>query len=243
LSLSEELSHKLDESIQFLQCVPTLTDTAGTTFNSLLSFKEYLDKHIDLVRRRLIYNEKIPHEEKMFSLFEPHTEWIKKGKTRPQVELGLRIAVATDQDGFILDYLIMQDQQDVDIAVPFGKRLLDRYSINSLSFDKGFWNPDNFKELNDSVNHLVMPKKGRLSKTDKEREQEKTFRALRHKHSAVESAINCLEHHGLNQCPDKGIVGFKRYTAIGVLAYNLHKLGNILLDQDRTKYLTKKKAA
>mgnify|MGYP007059484285 CR=1 FL=1 len=56
---------------------------------------------------------------------------------------------------------------------------------------------------------------------------------LRRQHVSVESAINALEHHGLNRCPDRGIAHFKNYTAVGVLAYNLHQLGNILLEQDR----------
>jgi hypothetical protein len=55
---------------------------------------------------------------------------------------------------------------------------------------------------------------------------------LRKYHSAVESDINCLEHHGLNKCPDKGIINFRKYTALGVLAHSLHKLGNILLERD-----------
>jgi hypothetical protein len=80
---------------------------------------------------------------------------------------------------------------------------------------------------------LIMPKKGKLNQTEYEREHTKRFNELRRKHAAVESAINCLEHHGLNRCPDKGIAGFTRYAALGVLAYNLHKLGNILLEQDR----------
>ncbi len=45
---------------------------------------------------------------------------------------------------------------------------------------------------------------------------------------AVESNINMLEHHGLNRCMDKGILGFKRYAGLSVLAYNLHILGNAL---------------
>jgi hypothetical protein len=47
----------------------------------------------------------------------------------------------------------------------------------------------------------------------------------------VESAINCLEHHGLNRCPDKGYNGYKRYVGFGVLAYNLHKIGRRLLER------------
>ena len=168
-------------------------------------------------------------------MFEPYTEWIKKGKAGNKVELGLRIAVATDQYGFILSHRVMQKEQDVDIAVPFAQELIDKYDIDSLSYDKGFWSPKNHKELEQLVQNVVLPKKGRRNKEETEREHNKQFKALRNQHAAVESDINCLEHHGLNRCPDKGLVHFKRYTSFGVLAYNLHKLGNILLEQDRKK--------
>jgi IS5 family transposase len=241
LSFAEQLSHKLNDSIELLQVMLILPDFNFIKLYELIYFKDHIDKHIDLVRRRIIFQETIPHDEKIFSLFEPYTEWIKKGKIRNQVELGLRIAVATDQYGFILGYRVMQHEQDVDIAVPFAKELLSQYAIASISFDKGFWSPKNYDQLAGLVDKLIMPKKGKLNKLEQQREQDKTFRALRHKHAAVESAINCLEHHGLNRCPDKGLYGFRRYTALGVLAYNLHKLGNILLAQDR-KQLSKSSA-
>jgi len=52
----------------------------------------------DQVRRRILYGERIPHEEKIFSIFEPHTEWINKGKAGVPVELGLRVAVCEGLD-------------------------------------------------------------------------------------------------------------------------------------------------
>ena len=55
----------------------------------------------------------------------------------------------------------------------------------------------------------------------------------RNAHSAVESNINMLEHHGLNRCVDKGLRGYKRCVGLSVLAYNLHILGNVLQTQDR----------
>ena len=64
-------------------------------------------------------------------------------------------------------------------------------------------------------------------------ESQKSFRALRHQHAAIESDINCLEHHGLNRCLDKGLHGFERYIGFGVLAYNLHKIGARLLQRER----------
>ena len=52
-----------------------------------------------------------------------------------------------------------------------------------------------------------MPKRVKLNKEEYEREYSKTLKLLSKKHSAVKSAINCLEHHGLNRCPDKGLAG------------------------------------
>jgi hypothetical protein len=78
-----------------------------------------------------------------------------------------------------------------------------------------------------------MPKKGKLSAPDKERQSQKPWRKLANRHSAVESNINSLEHHGLNRCPDKGYQAYARYAGLGVLAYNLHKIGNHLLEVRR----------
>ena len=104
-------------------------------------FHRMLEKHLDLVQRRLLLEEKIPHAEKVFSLFEPHTEWIAKGKQRPNVELGHRFLIATDQHQLIQDYDLPVGQADVAQSVPVTDRLLGRYGVGSLasvSFDKGF---------------------------------------------------------------------------------------------------------
>ena len=84
------------------------------------------------------------------------------------------------------------------------------------------------------IPEVIMPKRGKRHAADEARESAGSFQRLRRKHHAVESDINCLEHHGLNRCPDKGYNGYKRYVGFGVLAYNLHKIGRRLLDE-RTK--------
>jgi len=97
--------------------------------------------------------------------------------------------------------------------------------------DKGFHSKDNQVRLREIVNLVVIPKKGRLSVADREIESGAEFVRLRQKHSAVESAINALEQHGLDVCPDHGIVGFKRYVALAVVARNVQRLGAILRQQ------------
>ena len=67
---------------------------------------------------------------------------------------------------------------------------------------------------------------------DKARQSEAEFVRLRRQHSAVESAINALESHGLDVCLDHGIVGFRRYVALAVVARNIQRLGAVLRQQE-----------
>jgi hypothetical protein len=186
-------------------------------------------REIDQIRRRVLQGEIIPHEEKVFSIFEEHTEWISKGKAGVPVELGLKVAVVEDQYRFILHHQILQKTQDVEAAVSLVQESKDIYEdILSASFDKGFYSSENKKELAEMIDLVVMPKKGKLSTEDIEYESAPEFVKLRKKHAAVESAINALENHGLDRCLDHGLDGFNRYVALAVVARNVLRLGQIL---------------
>lgn len=229
-----QLSLRLKTSVDLFSSLAEESLLNGLLYKDLLYYEKMLDKHISLLRRRLIYKEKIPHAEKVFSLFEPYTRWINKGKSGGRIELGLPVSIASDQYGFILDHYVMESESDVDVAVPLGERLMDRWGrLSSLSFDRGYWSPENYRRLCYRVDLLVMPKKGGANKEERQRESSERFIRLRCEHARVESDINALEHHGLNRCPDKGLKNFRRYVALGVLALNLHRLGNLLLAQDR----------
>jgi len=240
LRIAGELSQKIKRTKDDLVTVASRSQRKALKLAQLNEFEKLLDKHINLVTRRIIYREKIPHNEKIFSLFEPYTEWINKGKSGNKVELGLNVAVCTDQYGFILYHRILEKEHDVDVAIPIAEWVLEHWGIRSISYDKGFWSKDNHAALTQIMRNLIMPKKGKLNKEEYSREHSKQFKALRNKHSAIESDINSLEHHGLNRCPDKGLEHFKRYIALGILSFNLHRLGNILIENDR-KVLEKRR--
>ncbi|MCK5539041.1 MAG: ISNCY family transposase, partial [Bacteroidales bacterium] len=191
---------------------------------SLERFIKLIDKHIDLIERRIIKGEKIPHKEKLFSIFEEYTEWITKGKRRPNVELGKRLSITTDQYGLIIDYYIMENETDSEVVLPIADRVFSIYEVFSWSFDKGFWHIDNKYLLQTKIEKVIMPKKGKPNKQEFEEEHTSSFKKLKNAHSAVESNINQLENNGLDRCVDKGIENFTRYAALSILAYNLHKL-------------------
>ncbi len=202
-------------------------------------YKKFVTKFSDQVERRLIKGEAIPAEEKVYSIFEEHTEWITKGKLNKKVELGHLVLITTDQYQFIIDYKVMEKQKDAKQVSSLCERIKKNFGgrkVKSHSFDKGFWSKDNHTTLQGAeIEQVILPKKGKHSKEDKERESSSVFKELRNDHSAVESNINMLEHHGLNRCMDKGLTGYKRCVGLSVLAYNLHIMGNILKAKEQAE--------
>jgi hypothetical protein len=205
-------------------------------FKQLSYYREMLDKHIDLVERRLVKGETIPHEEKIFSIFEPWVEWICKGKAHKPVELGKRTCIASDQWHFILDWWVADHQQDNAMLLPVIDRIRQYYAkkkISSCSSDKGFFSKIDVQIMEMFEIKVMIPKKGKRSLTDLQKESDPAFIKARHAHSAVESNINELEHRGLDRCPDKGIKGMHRYAGLAVIGYNLRRIGQILIEKDR----------
>ena len=204
----------------------------------------HAERQIDQIRRRVLRGETIAHVEKVFSIFEPHTEWISKGKAGVPVELGLRVAIVEDQYRFILHHQVMENTTDDKIAVAIMRETQARFpAVRTVSMDKGFHSVANQAALKVMLDRVVLPRKGKLSQVNKAIESDPEFIRLRHQHSAVESAINALEAHGLDICPDHGIDGFKRYVALAVVARNMQRLGAILQQREVARLREQEKRA
>ncbi len=243
ITLCQNLQNRIDQSIPaFARLILAEKNAAKKKkmtkhIAELQKYKTLLDKHIDLVERRILKGETIPHEEKIFSIFEPHVEWKQKGKHHKKVELGHNVLVCSDQYHFIVAYQVIEQQSDSDLVLPLAKRLQDTfgtdYELFSISFDKGFFSGLNKTFLQKIFSQVILPKKGKKTAAEQTQASTSSYRKLRHQHAAVESNINELEQSGLNKVPDKGIENFKKYVGVGVLAYNLKRLGRLLIAQQQ----------
>jgi len=189
-----------------------------------------LTKHIDLVERRVVDGEQIPHQEKVFSVFQPWTELIKKGKRHPSVEFGKNLAITSDQYHLVLEGEGADGRAAPELLEDIAPRITERYSVQSWSTDKGFSHQQLKADLAEESPKVIMPKKGRRTA-----EAAPGFRRLKNQPSAVESNINELEHRGLDRCPDHTLPGFKRYVGLAVTAYNLQKIDRQLRRQRRKR--------
>jgi transposase, IS5 family len=210
--------------------------------DKLADIREYQThamRQIEQIERRVLHEETIPSNEKVYSLFEPHTEWISKGKAGVPVELGVKVCIIEDQNQFILHHRVMEKEQDAHVAVAMIDACKKKFpTLSSCSFDRGFHSPDNQIQLAERLDEVILPKKGKLNSVDKALTQEDSYRAKKKQHSAVESAINGLEQTGLDRCPDQGIEGFRRYVALSVLARNLQRIGGLVQAHEHNRQVS-----
>jgi len=116
------------------------------------------------------------------------------------VKLGLRVNIIEDRHQFILHHQVMRRITDEKAAVKIVEETKKRFlDLAVVSWDKGAHSQQNQRDFKELLDLVLLPKKGRLTETVRRRESPPEFKLLRRQHSAVESAINALEVHGLDQ--------------------------------------------
>ncbi len=232
LSACEDMVRRADK----LLCELVVAGAPVWRLKGINYYKAHAIRQIDQVRRRLILGEVIPQEEKVFSVFEPHTRWIAKGKAGVPVEFGVPVCIVEDQHQFILNHRVMWKESDVDVCVPIIEETTELYpEFEACSFDQGFHSPNNRKSLDEILEGNYLPKKGKLGEKDRQRQGSEEFTEARRQHPAVESAINGLNHKGCEKVRVHGKEGFARSVALSVLAANIYRLGVLVRNREREK--------
>lgn len=184
-------------------------------------------------RRRILHGEQVPNREKLFSIFEPHTQLYKRGKASQPVQFGRQALIYEDGAGFVTHaYLLPRDADDRDVVVEQTRTLQERLEgrIQKASFDRGFHTPENQRQLAEIIPHPCLPMPGAKQAAAQQAEATVEFRRARRRHPGIESAIHGLQlGNGLARCRDRTEQGFSRYLQLGVLGRNLHVLGKILI--------------
>lgn len=210
----------------------------------LLHYVQLTAKVCGTARRRVLLGETVPNEDKIFSIFEPHSELIKRGKQPNPIQYGHNVLVVEDAAGFIVHYEVMgKGVLDQDRVVPVMTKLQKQFNnkIKRASFDRAFHTPANQEKLAEIVTHPCIPKKGQALGRQQQEEATVEFRQARQNHPGVESAIGALQSgNGQERCRDKSEQGYERYVGLGILGRNLQTLGKLLLAQEDAKCVAAK---
>jgi transposase, IS5 family len=175
-------------------------------------------------RRANIDGEKVPARERVFSLFEQHTELIKRGKRQKPVEFGHKILLCESIEKFITDYEVYERQEaDCNLTEPVIERHKKLYGHRPevLAADMGFCPEESkFAELATRVETLAIPKRVR-DFVDKMLAYWQAFRA------GIEGTISGLKRaFRLIRCYFRGFRSFSSAVGLGVFCHNLIVLAN-----------------
>jgi transposase, IS5 family len=236
LALAETTLARADTLGASLKNKEKARDAVLALHAQLQTFMERTRHVCGTARRRVLQGENVPNHEKLFSIFETHTQLYKRGKAAQPVQFGRQVLIYEDAAGFICHaYLMPRDADDRSVVVP-QTRLLQKHlqgRIRRASFDRGFHSPENQRQLAEIVKHPCLPMPGANQGRQQEVEATVEFRQARQRHPGIESAINALQAgNGLKRCRDRSERGFNRYLQLAVLGRNLQLLGKILMTRE-----------
>ena len=183
-------------------------------------------KVIDQARRRVLEEQKVPNSEKLFSIFEPHTELLIRGKAGKDVEFGHMIQIQQVGEKFITDYEAFENKpiehQLITPALKSHRKLFGAYP-DQVAADKGYYESvEALKKLRSQVDVVAIGKKGSRTAEQTELEHDPAFRHAQRFRAGVEGTISFLKRVlRLARCFNKGWDHFAATIGATVLSHNL----------------------
>lgn len=224
----------LRQARQVRETLAERADAAASALRDTLdSFIPRVERIIAQTRRRVFDGEQVPAAEKLVSIFEPHTQIIKRGKPKRDVEFGHKVWLDEVDGGIVSSYRILDgNPADCDQWQPSLDHHVQQFARppDQVSADRGVYSEPNETYAKDlDIKRVILPKPGAKSEARRLHERQPWFRRGRRWHAGVEGRISVLKRkHGLDRCLDHGEDGFSRWVGWGVIAANLDVMGRTL---------------
>jgi len=211
---------------------PKTTASAAGAENqqTLETFLPRVEQVIDQTTRRILQGEQVPASEKIVSLFEEHTDIIRRGKESRPVEYGHKVWLNEVEGGLVSHYRILDgNPHDEQQWKPSLKAHLKtfRHPPQPASGDRGLFSEENEKLAHKlGVKRVILPQRSHRSIARLKHEHKAWFVKGRHWHAGVEGRISVLKRaHSFSRCLAHGFTGFQCWIGWAVIAGNLAVLG------------------
>ena len=205
-------------------------DQGQRLIETLQTFMPRAEQVLDQAVRRVFSGEKVPADEKLVSIFEPHTDIIRRGKPNKETEFGHKVWLGEVEGGFIAQYQVLDgNPTDETQWSPTLDSHVQQFGQPpwQASADRGVHSPENEAYATKlGVKRVILPQPGRKSEARRKHERQRWFRRGRRFHAGVEGRISVIKRkHGLDRCRNRGRVGFERWVGWGIIANNLTAMG------------------
>jgi len=226
LQWSDEIAKALARKIAQRRYGPLVQTTMTFYLKELVHYQGLGERVLDQAHRRIIDKESVPNEEKIFSIFEPHTELLKRGKAGKPIEFGHMIQIQQVEGKFITGYEVFDkkpvEHELVEPAIEHHKKLFGEYP-DTLAADKGYYeHMEQIERLSEIVELVAISKKGKRTEEQTRRETDPAFRHAQCFRAGVEGSISFLKRIlRLFRCYNKGWEHYVTTVGATILAHNL----------------------
>lgn len=216
---------------QVLHLLQTEAQQAGARLiRTLQTFLPRAQQVVEQTTRRICLQQQVPAADKLVSIFEPHTDIIRRGKVNKATEFGHKIWLGEVEGGFISHYRILEGNPSDDQQ---WQPTLQQHQYQfghppwQASADRGVYSPTNEQTAQKlGVKRIILPLPGRKSESRRQYERQRWFWRGRRFHAGIEGRISVITRkHGLDRCRDRGQSGFQRWVGWGIVANNLTMFG------------------
>ena len=199
------------------------------------------DRVIDQARRRVLEAEQVPNAEKIYSIFEPHTDLIKRGKVQTPLEFGHKVFLAESAQGLITQYVVLEgnpcDDQQVEPSLERHKETFG-HAPELYGSDRGFFSEKNVKSCKQKgVKVVCIPQRGgQKTPTRAKYEKSPDFKKGQRFRAGIEGRISVLfRGRGMKCCLAEGRKRFELWVGAAVIANNLMRIAALLTKRSSSK--------
>ena len=245
LRITQQVVKNARQAIDQAQEIGGIDVVAGLVIDQLckqiVSYCGLADRVIDQTRRRVIEGEAVPAEQKVYSIFEDHTDLIKRGKAQKPVEFGHKVFLAESAQGLITDYRVLDgnpvDSDHVEASLERHQQTF-QHSPDCYAADRGFYSAGNVELCQKAeVGQVCIPQRGGKKTAEQEAlERSPAFKKAQRFRVGIEGRISVLfRGRGMKRCRAKGRERFEMLVGAAVLANNLMRIAQLLADQKLKK--------
>lgn len=199
------------------------------------------DRVIEQTRRRVVEGKQVSAEEKIYSIFEPHTDMIKRGKVRKPVEFGHKVFIAESAQGLVTQYEVLdgnpRDDNHVKSSLECHQQSFGRVP-EVYSADRGFFSEPNIDECKRrGVKEACIPQCGGKRTPEREAyEKSRVFKKWQRFRAGIEGRLSVLfRGRGMKRCRAHGRERFEVFVGSAVLANNLMRIADLLANRPSRK--------
>ena len=241
LGITSEVVQNARRVVEQTKGIGGIDVVAGLVIDQLrqqiTSHCELAERVIDQTRRRVIEGEQVPSEQKIYSIFEPHTDLIKRGKAQKPVEFGHKVFLAESAQGLITDYRVLKgnpaDSDHVEGSLEHHQQTF-QHPPEWYAGDRGFYSTDNVQRCQQAeVGEVCIPQRGGKKTAEQEAlERSPAFKKAQRFRVGIEGRISVLfRGRGMKRCRAKGRERFEMLVGAAVLANNLMRIAQLIEDK------------